>query len=353
MKVAFIKYVYDVIGPWTTIKWKDPLNLLNFWPNKAVMWQATCLLEADWYIISESKSKGDYLKVILKNKKWKNIINKYTQNVVCLEDVPLDNYDVIITLDPILQCPKNSSTLFMYYVNEHWDNLYKKSLKQPLNNYDLFLDHMLTSTFKLKQLPQAISFPYLYFPELMRKIFTNNKEEKVFVSRRMINTLTQESVIIDKAKKTLERLEDILGIPVISTIDFFEKPFGISEPPAWGDTRNFYQRLSECKYYIEVGDIAGPGQGLLEAASIGCICIGINNRPYHKILCHPKLLCSSLWDLYDIFKNVKSSLELQNEALSYQDKMLKEFFLDRSLNIIKEAIELKKNDNYFFYTKTI
>ena len=61
LKVAFIKQVLDVHGPWSTVLWKDttPRQLLDVWPGKATFWEMTCCLQADWYVIPQQLS-SDY-----------------------------------------------------------------------------------------------------------------------------------------------------------------------------------------------------------------------------------------------------------------------------------------------------
>ncbi|MCD6528144.1 hypothetical protein J7K44_00665 [bacterium] len=343
MKVAFIKHIYNLHGPWSTVLWKDsnPTDLFIFWPSKALFWEMTCLLKADWYIVSSARFKGDYLKGAMSDRERIKIANKYVKKVVSFSEIPYENYDLLITLDPILEVPPRSRTLFVYYIQEDWDNLYRKSLRRPLGKYDLFLAHMMDSNSEILSMPQAVSFPYLYSLEVAQSVFSSRKKEMAWIDWRTLTTLAQIDSWAIEAEKAAKRLERLLEFPIYYRGDFNRTPLGVSDPPLWGDAANYFKEMSKCKYYIGVGRKGGAGQALGDAASLGCVCIGDISRPYHRLTCHPQLLCKDIFDLPDIFRKVVNSPELQKEALEYQKKALKEKFERKPLELIKEAIQIK------------
>jgi len=348
MKVAFVKYKYDVFGPWSTILWEDtsPIDLFNIWPSKVALWEMSCLLEADWYVVSEANLKSDYLKGSLKDSRRVKIVDKYVKKVISQYKIPYERYDIVISLDPILDVPEISNTLFGYFLNEHWDRLYYRSLKKPLNKYDLFLAHMLDAKSELTNLCQAVSFPYLYSQEVARNIFGLKKEEKVWVDWRTLTTLSQTETWKKETEEAAKRLQYYLSYPVFHKGDFNKKPLGISDPPLWGDAYNYLKEMAKCKYYIGVGRLGGAGQALCDAASLECICIGDMARPYHRLVCHPELLCKDLFDLVGKFKKVLNSFSLQNEAIIYQQQALKRYFFEEPFKIFEKAIMLKKDKLY-------
>lgn len=345
MKVAFVKQKYDVFGPWRTILWKDGASneLLKWWPSKATYWQAACILKADWYIISDPAIKGDYIRGALKDKQRKEIVDRYVKNVISQKEIPYEDYDVVISIDPILKIPKNSKTLFAYYCQEHWDRIYVKSLKKPLNGYDLALAHMLDGSSELSFLPCSISFPYLYSSEVTHSVFSCEKKEIAWIDWRTLTALAETDSWGIEAEKAGKRLENLLGFPLYYKGDFNKTPLGISDPPLWGDAASYLKEMSKCKYYIGVGRRGGAGQALGDAASLGCICIGEKSHPYHKLICHPQLLCKDLFNLPDVFKKVVNSPVLQKEALEYQNRALKEKFEKEPLELLKKAIRIKLN----------
>src|ERR1700730_11743626 len=98
MKTALIKQAYDVFGPWSGSLWRDtsPQKILKVWPVKAVYWEITCILKADWYIVPPIV-EGDYVRDVVGHAGNTQIIEKYTTNIPPLDKIPLSDYDLIIT----------------------------------------------------------------------------------------------------------------------------------------------------------------------------------------------------------------------------------------------------------------
>ncbi|MDQ2688497.1 MAG: hypothetical protein M3Y28_11600, partial [Armatimonadota bacterium] len=101
-----------------------------------------------------------------------------SRHVVREADVPFSDYDVVISIDPILDAAERPGTLMVYYMQEHWDSLYRVSLRRPERGYDLFLAHMMDGPARLRSLPQALSFPYLRSPDTVRSVFSAPPEEE-------------------------------------------------------------------------------------------------------------------------------------------------------------------------------
>jgi len=346
MRVALVKQVLDVFGPWSSVHWNntDPKQLFDIWPGKATYWEMTCLLKADWYVIIDPQRASDYIKTIRERPELAEVISKHAKNVIRSSDIPFEEYDVVITLDPFLEVPR-TKTLFAYYVQEHWDRFYALSLHRPIGNYDLFLAHMLDADPELNGLPQAVSFPYLYSSEAARSVLSViEKEEAVWADWRTLTTLGRcEQHWDTAAEAAAKRLEDVLHLPVRYKGSFDKtKPLGIADPPNWGDALHYLEALARCKYYIGVGRESGAGQGLCDAASVGCICIGSVSRPYHWLLCHPDCLCSDLFDLPKVVRRVVSSTDLQQEVLTWQEEALHRYFAERPLQLLQKAIALKR-----------
>lgn len=345
MRVALIKQVLDVFGPWSSVRWDEtsPQYLFEIWPGKAVLWEMTCLLRADWYIIPQ-KLETDYTRdAVRKHPGRADLVTKYTRNVVTPSEIPFEEYDVVITFDPILDVPERSGTLFCYYMQEHWDRLYRQSLQRPIGNYDLFLAHMMDAEQGLISIPQAISFPYLRAPEVMRSTFQmEEKEEVVWIDWRTLTTLGMTEQWDKAAEAAAKRLEEVIGIPVRYKGDFNQNPYGITDPPLWRDAARYLQALGQCKYYVAVGRSSGAGQGLCDAASLGCICIGERDKVYHRMICHPACLCDDMLDLPKKVRSVVLSPHLQREVLAWQDERIREWFIREPLASLERAIDFKR-----------
>ena len=347
MRVAFVKQVLDVFGPWAGVKWKDtsPTKIFEVWPGKAVYWELTCLLQADWYIVPVSL-EGDYLNdAVRKHPGRAHLIEQHTKNITAVESIPMEDYDLVISFDAILDIPPGLPTVFAYYAQEHWDSLYAHSLRRPVPGYDLFLAHMMDASQELQSVPQAVSFPYLHDPQLARSLFHPPRQEAAWVDWRVPLTLVNRGLgdpWCPEADAALERLRHVLHLDLRCRTASHSISYAVSDVPAWGDAAHYYRELAECRYYIAVGRLAGAGQALADAASVGCVCIGQADKPYHRLLCHPSCLCEDMAQMPSKLRMLQGSEDLQLEVLAWQDEHLKKYFRDAPLDLLAKAIELKR-----------
>lgn len=347
MRAALVKQVLDVFGAWATVKWKDtsPKKLFEVWPGKAAYWELTCMLEADWYVVEQSVS-GHYVHdAILKYPGREDVVRKYTKNIVEVEEIPFEQYDLVITLDAILEISPGLRTTFAYFANESWDPLYKGSVRQPVQGYDVFLAHMLDSRDELVSLPQAISFPYPYSAALARSSFPAQKEDAVWVDWRTLVTLAmgdETEPWSEQADAAAGRLQAVLGMRIEHRGSYHKQVYAFSDPPTWGDSASYLQAIAGCRYYFGVGKVGGPGQSLPEAAALGCLCIGQADKPYHRLVCHPSCLCEGLLDMPRRWRALVGSRDLQAEVLEWQDQALRERFQEKPLRQLHKACEWKR-----------
>lgn len=345
MKVAFIKQLLDVHGPWSSVLWKEtsPRGLFDVWPGKATFWEMTCCLQADWYVVPQQTS-GDYAKEVLRYLGGQDVIRRHARNVVAPEEVPIEQYDLVVTFDPILDLTASSSTLFAYFVVEHWDRLYQAGLRAPHGRYDLFFAHMMDAPQELASLPQALAFPYLRDPDTVRGVFAAPKEEAVWADFRTLTTLGMAETYglwAGSGHAAAQRLEEALRLPVRYRASFNEHPYGISDPPAWGDAASYFDDMAPCKYYVAVGTIHGAGQAICDAASLGCLCIGQQDKAFHRAICHPAALCAHMMELPRRLKAIAGSPDLQEEVRAWQDAALRDYFQRRPLALLEEAVAIK------------
>lgn len=346
MKVAVIKQLLDTFGPWSSIRWDEtsPQDLFRIWPSRALHWEMTTLFEADWYVVPQQVHTDYTYDSVLKQSGKAEIVCKYTQRVVAPREIPFDAYDLIITNDPILDFPRGSRALFAYFVVEHWDRRYRASLRHPLRNADLFLAHMMDAPTSIEHLPQAISFPYVRDPQSMRALFAPaEREEAIWADWRTLAFLsTTNNDSLESTKRAAQRLEEALHLPVAFRA-FSMGLYHGEDPPHWGDAAEFLRELARQKYYLCLGRGSGAGQGLADAASLGCLCFGELDKPYHRLLCHPKALCTDLQELPKRVQRVRTSQDLQEEILAWQEKKLQQHFVDEPLSLLDAALARKRN----------
>jgi hypothetical protein len=346
MKVAIIKQVLDTFGPWSSIRWEEtsPESLFRIWPSRALHWEMTTLLQADWYVVPQQVNTDYTYDSVLKQRGNADIVRKHTQRVVAPREIPYDSYDLVITNDPILDFPRSSHTLFAYFVVEHWDRQYRASLRRPLRNADLFLAHMMDAPASIDRLPQAISFPYVRDPKSMRALFAPvEREDGVWADWRTLSLLSAATNgnSLQATRAAARRLEEALHLPVAFR-SFSMGLYHGEDPPHWADAAEFLRELGRQKYYFCLGRESGAGQGLAEAASLGCICFGEKDKPYHRLLCHPEALCGDLQELPRRVRRVHASPDLQEEIRVWQEQKLRQHFAEEPLALLGAALERKR-----------
>jgi hypothetical protein len=343
MRVALVKQDIDLFGPWETISWPEgnELRLAERWPGKATYWELTCLLKADWYIIHHVFDNDYTRHAVHKHPGRRLAIQGAHRGAVHADEIRYQDYDVVISMDPVLRDPV-SSCLFAYYCQEHWDSTYAPSLERPFSPYDLFLDHMLQAPSELTGMPQAVAFPYLRSPDTVRRLFPRVGEDAAWADWRTLTTLAMTDVWTVAADKAALRLSDILGVGVRYGGNIFRSSYGFQEEPSWGDFLLYYEGLAACKYYIAVGRASGAGQGAGEAASAGCIVLGERDKAYHRLLCHPECLCDNMLDLPHKFRRLGQSRELQEEVLDWQERRLRHLFVDGPTRTLLSGLRSKR-----------
>jgi hypothetical protein len=349
LRTALVKQKYDVFGPWSAVKWKDtsPLKLFEVWPGKAVYWELTCLLQADWYIIPQNLNTDYKVDAIHGTPGRMELLDRYVNGVTAVEEIPFPEYDLVITFDPILELPKKSHTVFAYYAQEHWDPIFARSLRRPMGNYDLFLDHMLSAR-ELRRLPQAIAFPYVYDSQLARSLFAKEKRDIAWVDWRTFMTLAGKRTgepWCAEAEEAKQRLQATVEMELRCRTAMVVNTYCVSDPPAWGDAEQYLRELGECRFYVGVGQMGGAGQALADAVSLGCICLGQADRAYHRVLCHPSCLCGDTGEIAQWLRKISNDPERQKEILEWQDEKFRRNFMELPLRSLRRALAIKNRQS--------
>ena len=336
LKVAIVKQHYDLFGPWRSERWDaaDPLSVLKKWPSRYLYFEMTHLLQADWYVLPfchDSKNVRQRLD------KHQQTLDDNMESLRNVNDIPLEEYDLVISLDPILRPSRKSKTLYAYYQNEHHHTEYTHSLRAPLHGYDLFLDHMLNGPVWVYDLPQPVAFPYVRDPFIARQVCSGQKTDSVWFDKRFIMMLAHGSEAFHRAgfETTISFLENTLRVPAAYRHADYENVIG------WGDPLDYMREMAGCSYYVNL-IACGAGQGLCDAASLGLICFGSARLPYHKAICHPVCLCRDLSELKWKLAMVRSSADLQQEIRSWQDVALSDMMVTQPVRILQAAVDMKR-----------
>lgn len=339
IKIAIVKQHYDVFGPWRSTKYElaHPLNVLKKWPSKYSYLEMTHLFQADWFVLPFCHdSKNVRQKIDLHQHTFDDNM-EHSPNVA---DVPLDDYDVVISLDPILRPPRNSTTLYAYFQNEHHHSEYSLSKLTPLPGYDLFLDHMMKAPVWIYDLPQPVAFPYPRDPFVVRGMCEGQRTDDIWFDKRFVMMLTHGSETFHRGG--FENIIASLEKRLRSQVTFRNLDF--EDMTRWGDPLYYMRDMFRCSYYVNL-IACGAGQGLCDAASLGLICFGSPKLPYHKAICHPVCLCNDLSELEWKLQMVRSSSDLQQEIRWWQDSALSDRMVTQPIRMLQEAVEMKRRRN--------
>lgn len=365
MKVALVKQQLDTHGPWRSIAWSETsaAGILRWWPGRALFWAMTVLLEADWLVLPQQQDTWYTHFSGASQPGDRTVIEKHTSVLRCPQDIPWDDYDVVISLDPCLRPPRRSRTLFAYYMNEHVDVLYAVSRRKVLSGYDLFLDHRLQSPMSLVRLPQPLAFPYLWESAITRQLvqsvggFTSH-EDTIFVEWRTLALLAGErsrqwrrhtqgnapatlGMTEMEATQLSSRLERYFGLPVRFRLQRDGMYNHLPDPPQWGELLDYLQPLAQSRYYVSLFAF-GAGQALVDAAAMGSVVIGSRSLAYHRLTCHPACLCETLDELPQRLRQLQHSSDLRAEVIAWQEAAIREHFGNRPQRMLAEAIDHKR-----------
>jgi len=338
LKVAFVKQALDLFGPWKPYKYSEmpAYDNLYLWPTKPTLWEMSCLLQADWYII-EQKLVNDYVQKAILSKPGREKCLLENTEFMQEKDVPYEVYDIIISFEQVVDNFTSSRTVFAYFHNEQI-NEYTKSLHMPGKQYDLFFDHILTAHASCKYLPMSIAMPYLHCSGFVRSVFPVeiHQEEAIYLDWRFTEPENYDTLIyINAVSKTL-------GIPLNNSTREAQPGFFFYMPPRWGTGYTYFAEMLSCQYFLSFGRIKGGGQTILDAISCGCICFGSNFLPYHKKVCHPLCLINSIKEFRDIFIKVYESDELKKEILTYQEEKMNTMFFHDRIKTLHDAVRIKR-----------
>jgi hypothetical protein len=320
-RIAVVKSHTNFHGPWRSIRHEDKDLLLDCWPGKLLFWHLASALDVDWYLIDDPVVTTDFM---YENAPLGRKVAQSSRGVASQSEIDFDEYDVVLSIDPILRIPRRKSTLFCYYVNEHTDRYYWVSEKKPLAGYDLFLGHMLRNSYLKPLIPQSVPFPFIY----ATAGDMHGKEEAVWVDGRTV--WVDGRVQLPGA--------GLCNLP----IEVRTKPCSAPDPPIWDDARRYLQQLARCQYFLSVGRTGGSGQAVAEAASTGAICITDLKNPYAHILTHPRCVVNDISDAAQLISVLRDSEQHRKEIVSWEKQRLQRYFFDVPLSILEAALETKR-----------
>jgi len=75
---------------------------------------------------------------------------------------------------------------------------------------------------------------------------------------------------------------------------------------------------------------------------MGALCIGHSSLVYHRLICHPRCLCTTLDEWPQRVRQVHGSPDLQAEILAWQERALQRHFDKAPLAMLADAVARKQ-----------
>jgi len=348
---AFVKLACEENLPWESVRYSDPQSLLDAFIFRSLGFCLAVEYKADFWAV---KWRGEATNVrpgaLREDPGGVKRMVRAHKNVVDWDDVPWGEYDMVISIGPIV--PKRIVRKFPNVLWTYRETAIRCQRAEdaarggPLGGYDLYADAMLRSRPTLKKLPQSVGMPYTQHPTMLRDLIGPTHEPAVFLDSR--------SVPLDKRKRTAQFAEfsSLCGLPIrhsliegrtTQPVRFFTELTAAKVPRQ----RRYLELLGACKYQVirDFGKSQLLGDAVIEAVAMGVIPITHDEAIYGRMVCHPQSLLprGSIWrrKLRRIQK-IESNPGLQREILEHQTEALRRKFWAEPLAIYEKALRLKR-----------
>jgi len=330
--VLLVKEHVDVFGPSRPARFSEftPRELLQLFPFKATYWEMTTLLHADWAIVlSETKSgQRSYVESI---PRLLPIVDMQRRMAVGLSEIKLSQYDIVISFEPCLSPLRRffRARNWFYFHHEHTNDWYDQSKKLTARGYAAFLDHMCAATDVAgERYPRRIEFPYLRDPDTVRGCFPRRSvsdRPTVWVDARTIMLQANGTAAgrwTDACDEQLRKLQSESRVRIITRGEIYREFYNLASS---ADAAAYLGEMSSADFYVGVA-AAGAGQSLADAASLGLVCFGSPQLPYHRMICPPERLGCSLSEAFENAAELFASPMRMSEATRLQDEALRQNF---------------------------
>lgn len=342
MKIAFIKQRYMPELTWSSHAWDGNVDkLIGNYIIRSKWFSFIAETGADVYVVEDGKYKSHVYQYLEKTHP-RGIKALYrAQEAVNMHDVPWAKYDIVISIDPIINkdiIDKYKKVLWCYYAGEHKVHGFSASCKGPRQGYDVFLDHTLSVDGRKRSLPKSLPFPPLHSKKWSEAAFDiRRKSNSVFLDSRQIRD-------VGNMKAFKSKMEWWLGVPVAHPRPWdFDNSYEEAAKRNIMSVREFLGRLASCRYFLINRGQGAIGQSVPEAASVGCIVLA-SDETYAKKLCHEATKVRPLD--YTSAAQVLSRLEgdegLRETVLKHQYRKLAENFYRRPMAKLERCLEMKR-----------
>ncbi len=343
MRVCILKQPNAVEFIWSTHRWSNAQELLDNYVMRSTNFGLVCETQADIWVVEDGEYVSDtYVSLLTRAPEGVNALYR-SHSAAKWADIPWEEYDVIISLDPIVSDSiiiRYPEILWCYYEQEHAMESFRASAKSPFGKYDLFLNHALSSSNDpIIGLPRSINLPYVYSRDAFNRVVTAEKHERVYLDSRCIRDIPHlEFFRMQLARK--------LGIEIdhCKPWDFKNSHLCVANKVP-SSTREYLNQLASCKYFLlNRGGSNNIGQSAPEAAALGVIVLSDKYQIYSHYVCHPKTWVRPRD--YDstagVIKEIQKDPNLQRKIIEYQFERTQNLFLNQPLRVLRSCLKMKR-----------
>lgn len=349
MKLCIVKQPYVAALTWASHRFTSGEDLLTRCFFRASNLSLLVALQGDIWVVEDGEFRSGSYDQWAQDKAAMEVF--YAKSTaVSMEDVPWGDYDIVISVDPIIPdkiIKEHPKTLWCYHPCEHttWD--FVESKRAPIGAYDLFHDYTLTSPYVVETLPQAISFPHIVRADVLHDLIKPTNDSIVFLSGRMVRPHTDGPNLFASPPKseTTNTYREISGLPIKYPMVFnMGKTAALIAMSLIPSQADFWNDLAACKYLLHVPvQPRDVGQILIEAAALNLIVISSYKEAY-SVVCPPESLVRPGDVSAGLRKiaEIESDKLLQKNILAEQRARLRYYFWDEPIQILEEALEMKR-----------
>jgi len=347
MRFAIVKQRYVPGYTWRSHRWDNPKSVIGDFMLRSKNFGLLFHTEGDVWVVEDWPYTSHMHQRLKDHQPAALDALRTAQEAVPIDAVPWDEYDVVISVDPILPrylFRKYPRVLWTYYAGEHkcgdWTG------DKPRYGYDLFLDHtfdgMAPEGNKSNKLPAVAHWPMVASAKSFQSVVSyKQRGQRLFLDSHGIRHI--QDLDAYRAK-----LEEQFGMEVThpQPWDFSRSFMAVAQRQMWS-TRRYLQEVARCRYAWIPRQDEYIGQAAPEAAALGCIVLADYRATYPAMLCHPVTLMidgSDTEEAARIVQALEDNEQLRRDARAYQDKRLLEHFQRRPLDVLGHYVRVKRGE---------
>lgn len=343
MKIALVKQ--DVYQDLYVCENRASLSELLFSSEGRVgMFSLFSLYDADFYIVEEENTSECHF--------WKKVIPHMAKEYVRLktetldklkgmsfhepgsdkpngyyavkcDDIDWNQYDIVISINisiPTRIVQKYPNILWAYMIGEAnfaQDKVYF--------GYDINLNQLITGTYD--KVRGYIDFPYTFVgPYCLEKLMKNvlKRESKSSGIYAEINTTKERPV---KRVPHFEPIGEATGHPIVVHQQLIKKNL---------------KAIYDSKYYLKVGGRHTRGNGVLEAISLGTLCLLSPDDLICPQVLPPEAWVFSVEEATEKIKYLDNNPEAYNKLLEKERALLSQFAIEYPMHYLELALADKR-----------